>query len=196
MFLMKKHIKNRQFCQEWLHASMDQEGAEKMKNPAIQNAAGINTRKLTYSGIVIALYVVIMFFTQSVAFGQYQVRVATSLYALAAIHPFLIIPLGAANFLSNTLMGGLGPLDMVGGFIVGILTAAGCFYANKIHASLVGVPILLIPALLVPVWLSPLIGVPYRILALSIGVGQVIPAVVGILMVSYLEGPLTRYWLN
>lgn len=174
---------------------LDPEGADNMKNPAIQDATGIDsTRKLTFSGIVIALYVVVMFFTQSVAFGQYQVRVATSLYALAAIHPFLIVPLGAANFLSNTLMGGLGPFDMVGGFIVGILTAAGCFYTKKIHVSLVAIPILLIPALLVPIWLSPLIGVPYRILALSIGVGQVIPAAVGMLIVSYLEGPLTRYW--
>ena len=84
----------------------------------------ISSRKLTISAAVLAVYVIVMLLTQSLAFGQYQVRVATSLYALAAIHPFLIVPLGFANLLSNTIMGGLGPIDMVGGLVVGLLTAA------------------------------------------------------------------------
>ena len=78
--------------------------------------AGI--KKITVSAVVIAAYVVVMFLTQSFAFGQYQIRIATGLYALAAIYPFLILPLGLANFLSNTLMGGLGLPDMIGGFCV------------------------------------------------------------------------------
>jgi len=163
-----------------------------MKVQAVKKERAFSdTRNLTFSAIVIALYVVIMFFTQSFAFGQYQVRIATSLYALAAINPVLIIPLGAANFLSNTIMGGLGPLDMIGGFIVGILTAAGCRYARKVHLLLVALPIMLIPTLMVPLWLSPLIGVPYGILVVSIGMGQVMPGIVGVLIVKYLEGPLS-----
>jgi len=66
------------------------------------------TKKLTISGMVISLYVVIMFLTQSFAFGQYQIRIATSLYALSAIFPFHIVQLGLSNLLRNTLMGGLG----------------------------------------------------------------------------------------
>ncbi|MEN1760344.1 QueT transporter family protein [Anoxynatronum sibiricum] len=163
-----------------------------MKVQAVKKSnAFADTRSLTFSAIVIALYVVIMFFTQSFAFGQYQVRIATSLYALAAINPVLIIPLGAANFLSNTILGGLGPMDMIGGFMVGIFTAAGCRYARKVHLLLVALPIMAIPTLMVPLWLSPLINVPYGILAVSIGVGQVIPGMVGVLMVKYLEGPLS-----
>lgn len=46
------------------------------------------TRKLTISALCIALYVVIMIYTQSFAFGQYQIRIATSLYGLSAIFPF------------------------------------------------------------------------------------------------------------
>ena len=69
------------------------------------------TMKITISGIIIATYVVVMFLTQSFAFGQYQIRIATSIYALASIYPFLIVPLGLANFMSNTLMGGLGLND-------------------------------------------------------------------------------------
>ena len=47
------------------------------------------TRKITISAIVIALYVVIMVITQSFAFGAIQVRLATSLYSLSYIFPFL-----------------------------------------------------------------------------------------------------------
>jgi len=149
-------------------------------------------KKITISGIVIALYVVIMFATQSFAFGQYQIRIATSLYALAAIHPFLIIPLGAANFLSNTIMGGLGPLDMFGGFAAGVLTAVSCYFLRKINIVLTAVPILIIPTLLVPVWLTYLIHVPYGVIALSIGIGQIIPSIVGVLIIRYLEKPLLK----
>lgn len=151
-----------------------------------------NVKKITISGIVIALYVVIMFFTQGVAFGQYQIRLATSLYALAAIHPFLIIPLGIANFLSNTLMGGLGPLDMFGGLIAGILTASSCYLLRKINITLVAIPVLLIPSLLVPIWLSYLLNLAYGALVLSVGIGQILPSIIGILLVKYLEKPLLR----
>jgi uncharacterized membrane protein len=151
-----------------------------------------NVKKLAISGVVIALYVVVMFFTQGFAFGQYQVRIATSIYAMAAIYPFLIVPLGIANLLSNVLMGGLGLLDMVGGFVVGIVTAYSCYQLRKINDKLVGIPILLFPTLLVPIWLSYILGVPYAVLVLSIGVGQILPSIVAVFIVKYLEKPF-RY---
>lgn len=151
-----------------------------------------STKKLTLSGIVIALYVVLMLLTQNFAFGQYQIRIATSLYALASIQPFLIIPLGLANFLSNTIMGGLGPLDMIGGLLAGIFTSAGCYYARKINKFLVAIPIIIVPSLLVPIWLSYLLKMPYLILVLSLGIGQIIPGVVGVFLVMYLEKPLLK----
>ena len=70
------------------------------------------TQKLTISALCIALYLVVMICTQTFAFGQYQIRIATALYGLSAVFPFLIIPFGVANMLSNILMGGLCPLDM------------------------------------------------------------------------------------
>ena len=149
-------------------------------------------RQLTISAMVIAIYVVIMYLTQSFAFGQYQIRIATSVYALAAIHPFLILPLGFANLLSNTLMGGLGIMDMAGGFAAGILTSMGCYYARKISAYLVFLPIFLVPSLLVPIWLSIILGVPYLVLAISIGAGQIIPGMMGVLLVKYMEKPFAR----
>ncbi len=144
-------------------------------------------QKITISGLVIALYVIVMFLTQSFAFGQYQVRIATSIYGLAAIYPFLIVPLGIANFLSNTLMGGLGILDMVGGLFVGLLTAYFCYALRKVNVYLVGLPILIIPTLCVPIWLSYLLNIPYIALVISVGIGQIIPAVVAVLLIKYLE---------
>ena len=143
-------------------------------------------RKITISAIVIALYVVIMFVTQGFAFGQYQIRIATSLYSLSYIYPFLIIPLGLANFLSNTIMGGLGPLDMFGGIIAGIITSGAVYLVRRFKWNIwfIAVPLVFGPGLLVPLWLSYLLNIPYGVLALSLCIGQIIPAIVGVVLVG------------
>ena len=53
----------------------------------------ISTRKLTISAMVVALYIVLIYLTQGISFGAYQIRIATSLYALAYAFPFLIVPM-------------------------------------------------------------------------------------------------------
>lgn len=68
------------------------------------------TKKLTISGLCLAMYIVIMMMTQGFAFGQYQVRIATALYGLAALFPFSVLAFGIGNLVSNLLMGGLGRL--------------------------------------------------------------------------------------
>ena len=45
------------------------------------------TQKLTFSGAVMAVYIVVMYITQSFAFGQYQVRIATAIYSTAYLFP-------------------------------------------------------------------------------------------------------------
>lgn len=147
------------------------------------------TQKLTLSGAVMAIYIVVMYFTQSFAFGQYQVRIATAIYAVAYLFPFLVVPLGLSNLLANMVMGGLGFFDIVGGGIVGLLTAGCCALLGrrKVTSWTVIVPITLIPALVVSIWLSKLIGVPYVALAGSLLVGQAIAGVVGALLVRALK---------
>ena len=81
-------------------------------------------QKMTFSAMVIALYVTVLYFTQSFSFGAYQIRIATALYALSYLFPFLVLPLGLANFIANMLFGGLGLLDMFGGCMVGIVTTS------------------------------------------------------------------------
>ena len=147
------------------------------------------TKKLTISAIVIALYVVIMTITQSFSFGAIQIRLATSLYALAYIFPFLVLPLGVSNLLSNMLLGGLSIFDILGGGLVGILTAllVYCVRKYKLNITLTILPIIFIPGLIVPIWLSILLNVPYSALAVSLCLGQVIPAILGSFLIKVLK---------
>ena len=146
------------------------------------------TRKLAFSALVVALYVAVMAVSAGFAFGQYQVRIATALYALAGVFPFLTVPLGVANFLSNALLGGLGPLDMIGGVTVGLLTAGTIALCRRSFAPAVAfAAITLIPGLGVPVWLSYLLNLPYSVLAASLLVGQAVCGVVGALLLSALR---------
>ena len=146
------------------------------------------TQKICVSGIVIAIYVVVMYFTQSFAFLQYQIRPATGLYALSYLFPFLILPLGISNSMSNMLFGGLGPFDVIGGFIAGILTSGSIYLVRRFGLSALFVipAIIFLPGLLVPLWLSPLLNVPYLILAPGICIGQILPAVLGYLLIKAL----------
>ena len=143
------------------------------------------THKLALSGMVMAIYIVVMYLTQSFAFLQYQVRIATAIYALAYLFPFLVLPLGV----SNLLMGGLGVLDIVGGGVVGILTALCCTLIRrfKLNEWLLVLPVTLIPAFGVSAYLSGLLGIPYWALASSLLVGQFISGVVGVLLVKALK---------
>jgi uncharacterized membrane protein len=148
-----------------------------------------SVQKLAFSGLVMALYIVVMYFTQSFAFGQYQIRIATSIYALSAIFPFLIVPLGLSNMLSNILMGGFGIVDMLGGLAVGLITSTTIFLIKKYKLSdlFICIPIIIFPGLLVPIWLSIFIKMPYSALAVSILIGQIIPGIIGVIIVRQLK---------
>lgn len=148
-----------------------------------------DTKKITIAGLCIGFYIVIMLCTQSFAFGQYQVRIATAMYALSALFPFLIVPFGVANVISNTIMGGLGPLDMIGGGLVGIATTGIIVFAKRRGFGnwVIAAAITLVPGLCVPVWLSILLDIPYVILASTVLVGQFICGIAGMLLVTALE---------
>ncbi len=146
-------------------------------------------QKLTLSAMVIALYVIVLYFTQSFSFGAYQIRIATALYALSYLFPFLVLPLGLANFIANTLFGGLGLLDMFGGCLVGIVTTALIVGIRRMRWNrwLMVIPIVVVPGMGVATWLAYLLKLPYLPLAGSLCVGQAIPAICGVLLVRVLE---------
>ena len=148
-----------------------------------------STKKLTISAMVVALYIVVLYLTQSVSFGAYQIRIATSLYALAYAFPFLMVPMGVANLISNLLFGGLGPLDMFGGFMVGVITTGLIVLIRKYKMNTwwIVLPIIFVPALCVPLWLSYLLDLPYAMLATNLVVGQTIPAILGATLIRVLS---------
>ncbi|WP_373898715.1 QueT transporter family protein [Haloimpatiens sp. FM7315] len=150
------------------------------------------TKKIAISGVSIALYIILMYFTQGVSFGQYQIRLATSFYALSYIYPFLIIPMAIGNMLSNVLMGGLGVFDILGGFLVGLITTTSIYFIKKVNLKdyFVAIPIILGPGLIVPLWLSFILNMPYKVLALSLCIGQIIPGIIGILLIKQLKNKL------
>lgn len=146
------------------------------------------TKEMAFSGLVIAMYVAIMYLTQAFSFGAYQIRIATGLYSLSYLFPFLVLPLGLANFLGNFL-GGMGAIDMLGGAAVGICTAGGVSLVRRFQLpTLLIVPIIiLVPGLVVPLWLAPIIHAPYLPLAVSLCIGQTPPAILGYLLVKTLS---------
>ena len=149
-------------------------------------------QKLTVSAMVMALYVVVLYFTQSFSFGAYQIRIATALYALAYLFPLLVLQLGFANFIANFLFGGLGLLDWFGGCFVGIIVTAIIVLIRRKGWSrwLMILPIILVPGLGVPSYLSYLLHVPYSVLATSLCIGQSVPAVCGVVLVNVLQRAL------
>lgn len=147
------------------------------------------TRKLTMSAIYIALYIVIIFLTSSVSFGAIQVRLANSMYALAFCYPFLVLPAGISVLLSNILFGGLGLPDMIGGFLVAIITTYLITLVRKhnLNKGLIASIIVVVPSLLVSIWLSVLLQLPYWPLVVSLMLGHVIPSIIGLILVSSIE---------
>lgn len=147
------------------------------------------TQKLTISAMIMAFYIVALYFTQSFSFGAYQIRIATSMYALSYFCPFLVLPLGLANFIANALFGGLGLPDMIGGCLVGIATSGIIVLIRKFHLPklFILLPITFIPGLCVPIWLSYLLHLPYPALAVSLCIGQIVPAICGTAIVLLFE---------
>lgn len=146
-------------------------------------------QKMTMSAMVMALYIVVLYFTQSFSFGAYQIRIATALYALSYLFPFLVLPLGLANLLSNMLFGGFGIVDMVGGCLVGVATGVCIVLIRKYgwNRFFIAVPIIFIPGLGVAVYLSYFLKIPYPAMALNLCVGQLLPSVAGVALVKVLE---------
>lgn len=152
------------------------------------------TKKLTLSAMVLALYVVIMWLTQSFSFGAYQIRLATALYSLSYLFPFLVVPLGLANMISNLVLGGMGLPDILGGLVVGILTAFLNYLIRRRGWSplLTAVPVIIVPGFGVAVWLSGILNIDYFTLAAGLLIGQIIPGILGAVLAVSLKGRFVK----
>ena len=92
-----------------------------------------------------------------------------------------------AGIFATTILGIVGAL--VGGFIVGIVTSGIVMLIKKFHLPrfMIFFPITLVPGLGVALWLSPMVHMPYGALALSLCIGQTVPAVCGVALSKALE---------
>ncbi len=158
------------------------------KAPSKEGALSYS-QKIAISGMMMALYVVTVYLTQSFSFGAYQIRIATAIYAMAYFFPFLILPLGAANCLSNLLFGGLGIMDVIGGFAVGVITTSLMVLIRRLGLPkwTTAIPIILAPGFGVPIYLHILLNMPYWPLTLNLLVGQAVAGAVGALIVITLS---------
>mgnify|MGYP000056673036 CR=1 FL=1 len=140
------------------------------------------TQKLVLSAIMMALYIAILFVSQAISFGAVQMRLATALYGLTYIFPFLVFPISLANAIANSF-GGLGLID-----VVSFLTTGSIYLIRKAKLSswFIILPILLVPALVVPIWLSALLKLPYFALVINLLLGQLVPSILGAVLVREL----------
>jgi len=120
---------------------------------------------LVTNAIVAGVYAAIALALPATAFANY--RLATA----------LIHGLALGNALSGSPQG---PIDIIFGGIIGLLTAWAC---SRLHPSWAPLAVLILPTVLVPVWLSVIFGVPYKTVVPVVGLGQLISALLAWIVV-------------
>lgn len=145
-------------------------------------------KKLLFALMVFLLYIGISLFTYDFSFGIYQLRIATALYGLSYLFPYLCLPLGLANALTNFASFNGFSLDVMGGLMVGLLTCYSHILLRRKKKSpwFILLTITFIPGFMVPLWLSPLFHQSYLNVVLHLCLGQMVPALIGSLLVQVL----------
>ena len=128
-------------------------------------------RNFARNAMIAALYAVTAWFLPATAFAN--LRLSTALYVLAAWNPALIPGLAIGNLLAGIPQG---PLDMLMGGAVGLLTA---WTASRLGPKWAPLAVLLIPTVVVPLWLGWLYHVPYIATVPALAEGQTASAALG-----------------
>lgn len=131
----------------------------------------MTVQSMTRNAVLAAAYAALALLLP--ATGLVNLRIATGLYVLAALDRRLVAGLAIGNALAGIPQG---PLDVAGGFVVGLLTAVACAYLGE---RLAPVAVLVVPVVLVPLWLTWLAAVPYPVVVLAVLKGQAFSAAFG-----------------
>lgn len=142
-------------------ASLGELVAQRLQNP---QPVGWQ-RSLATNAIVAGVYAAIALMLPATAHVNY--RLATALYVLASFDRRLIPGLALGNAIAGIPQG---PVDIIFGGIVGLLTAWAC---SRLRPSVAPIAVLVIPTAIVPLWLSMIAGLPYRAVVPVVGLGQV-----------------------
>ncbi|MFZ7121678.1 MAG: QueT transporter family protein [Eubacteriaceae bacterium] len=124
------------------------------------------------AGIIAALYAVITVSVAPISYGGMQIRISEAMavipYFTTSAVPGLFIGCLIANFFGSPL----GMLDVVLGSLTSLIAA---FMTSKIKTKvLVPLPSIILNALIIPFVLWKVLGLPYFISVIWVGLGQTI----------------------
>ena len=135
-----------------------------------------STRKITFGGVIAALYVVLTVVANAfgLASGAIQVRISEALTILPVFTTAAIPGLTVGCVLAN-LITGCAPWDVVFGSLATLIGAVGTRMLRK-KPLLAWIPPVIANMAIVPVVLQKVYGVPdaWWYLALTVGAGEVI----------------------
>ncbi|MDQ7793594.1 MAG: QueT transporter family protein [bacterium] len=131
----------------------------------------MNVRRLAVVGVLAGLYAVLTYSLASVSFLPQQVRFAEALAVLPYLTPLAIPGLTLGVFLAN-LASPLGWVDWVFGTLATFLAA--WLTSRAPHPLLAPFPPVVVNAALVGYYLAVILGLPYAVTALQVGLGQLV----------------------
>jgi len=129
----------------------------------------MKTKRIVYSGLVAALYVVLCTVFQPISFRAVQFRVAEALTVLPFLDPVFIPGIFVGAFISN-IIGGMGAWDIWLGSALSLFAAWLTYKMPK--KALAPLPPVLVNAFGVSLYLSPLLNINYWYSVFFIGVGE------------------------
>lgn len=140
-------------------------------------------RNLVRNALIAAIYVAFTSLWGWAATGPtVNIRLATSLYALAAFDPALIWGPALGNGLSTLLSGT--PIDAALGVLVGLLAGYVAWMLGRwLGKWAAPLAVAVVPTLFVPLWLSVLYHAPLFTTYSAVGLGQCLSAIAAWLVV-------------
>ncbi len=145
----------------------------------------MKTHFLTRAAVIAALYATLTIIFAPISYGQIQIRVSEALTVLAYFEPTAILGLYVGCLIAN-IWGQLGPLDVFFGSFLTLIAACLTWAIGRLFlkssqktyiykGSLLGLlPPVLVNAFGVAFILKIVLGLPYWITVLYVGVGQTI----------------------
>jgi len=125
----------------------------------------------TRAAMIGAIYALLTILFAPISYGMIQVRISEMLMILPYFTPAAIPGLFVGCFIAN-MFGGMGILDIIFGSLATLISA---YLVSKIkNRYLVPMPPVIINALIVGYVLHIVLGVPFYLTALWVGLGQLI----------------------
>lgn len=151
----------------------------------------ISTHFIARAAVIAAVYTALTLVLQSISFGPVQFRVAEALTVLPFADP-AAIPGVALGCLFANLGSPLGLVDILGGSAITLISACLTYKAPNRYVALL--PPIILNAIGVPIYLAPAVGLPYWLVALQVGLGQlVVIGVLGLPVLSLYKRIMDRF---